>query len=302
MPLNELPPEVTQAADRTHVWLNVIMGFLVASSIASMPTWHTDQIFEVCRFIPHAQWVWSLSLLVATFVYTLGSFMDHSRAHRGVTIITGALLCAFWYLALSLCMARESYVNPHQVTGLWPLVVFILGLMYAHRAVLYANVFTGTRWALNPFQLYSVTSLVMVSIAQVIIGVSPGSVQAEFDKPAQLSLAASNLVGGIACLVGLHLRDLEMGLWIELWAYVSLTATMAFYAFTLISGNHGIPIATLSFGLSEAFVLASLHRAIQIGTYKWALLRGNLETQERLKPKLTHRAAEMTPMDEPRAD
>jgi hypothetical protein len=294
MPLNELPVEVTRTADRTHVWLNVIMGFLVSSSIASMPTWHTDPIFTVCRFIPHSQAVWSLTLLVATVVYTIGSFMAFNRAHRGVTIIVGALLCSAWYMALSLCMARDA------VNSLWPLIVFIIALMYAHRAVLYANVFTGTRWALNPFQLYCVTFLLLVSMAQVVIGVSPGSVQATFDKGTQLSLAGANMVGALACLVGLHLRDLEMGLWIELWAYFSLTATMAFYAFQIVATNHGVPIATLGFALSEAFVFASLHRAIQIAAYKWALLRGNFAAQERLKPLVTHRTVDMpTVMDDP---
>lgn len=293
MPLNELPVEVTRTADRTHVWLNVIMGFLVSSSIGSMPSWDTDPIFTVCRFVPLSRPVWALALLAATVVYTVGSFMSYNRAHRGVTIISGALLCASWYMALSLCMARESYVNPREVDSLWPLIVFIIALMYAHRAILYADVFTGTRWALNPFQLYCVVFLMLVSMTQVIIGVSPGSVQAQFDKGTQLSLAMANFVGAVACLVGLHLRDLEMGLWIELWAYVSLTATMAFYAFTIVAGSHGVPIATLGFALTEAFVFASLHRAIQIGTYKWAVLRENFETQERLKPILTHRTAEM---------
>jgi hypothetical protein len=300
MPLNELPVEVTRTADRTHVWLNVIMGFLVSSSIGSMPSWDTDPIFTVCRYVTYSRPVWAVTLLVATLVYTIGSFTAYNRAHRGVTIITGALLCASWYMALALCMARESYVSPREINGLWPLIVFIIALMYAHRAILYADVFTGTRWALNPFQLYSVTFLMLVSMAQVIIGVSPGSVQAQFDRGTQLSLAMANFVGAVACLVGLHLRDLEMGLWVELWAYVSLTATMAFYAFSIVAGSHGVPIATLGFALSEAFVFASLHRGIQIGSYKWALLRGNYETQSRLKPHLTHRKTEMpTVADDP---
>lgn len=300
MPLNKLPDDAVRAADRTHVWFNVILGFCVALTIPTMPTWNTDEIFHVAREIPHSQLIWSLSLMFATGVYSVGSFMRYERPHRGLAITIGALLCMAWYLAFSLCMARESYVKPHQVSSLWPLLVFVIGLLYGHRAVLYSNKFTGTRWGLNPFQLYSVTFLMMVSLAQVIIGVSPGSVQAMFDKQAQVSLALANMVGAITCLVGLHMRDLEQGLWVELWGYVSLTATMTFYVSQIVVANLGIPVATLGFTLSEAFVLASLHRAIQIGTYKWALLRGNYEAIDRLKPLLTHRTEEMsTVRDDP---
>jgi hypothetical protein len=94
------------------------------------------------------------------------------------------------------------------------------------------------------------------------------------------------------------MKDLEMGLWIELWAYVSLTATMAIYVAQLLMSSLGIPIATLGFTLSEAFVFASLHRAIQIGTYKYALLRRNYTAQARLKPKLTHRTDQMLSIQE----
>jgi hypothetical protein len=125
--------------------------------------------------------------------------------------------------------------------------------------------------------MYALTFLMLLSVTEVVIGVSPASVQAQFDRGTAVSLAVANFVGAACAMVGLHLRDLEMGLWIELWGYASLTATMLLYVLSELNpqGKISVPIATLGFALSEAFVFASLHRAVQIGVYKYAQFHGH---------------------------
>lgn len=284
MPINVLTDEIVRGADRTHVWFNTILGYCIVLSIPYERTWWTNPMFGVARSFPHSQLVWGGSLAVATTIYVLGSFRGYGKPHRGTIIIVGASLCFVWYFVFCMALARQTYVDPQHCSSLWPLLIFFFALLYAHRAVLYFNTFTGVRWSLNPFQLYAVTFLMLLSVTEVVIGVSPSSVQAQFDKNTQLSLAGANFVGGVVVMAGLHLRDIERGLWIELWGYASLTASLLFYVFAT-QHSVQVPIATLGFALSEAFAFASLHRAIQIGVYKWGK-RSDPEMAEKIRPHL----------------
>lgn len=287
MPLNVLPEPVIRGADRAHVWFNVLLAITLALSLPVERTWQSEPIWAVARKAPWAPYSWAIALAVAVTIYTWGSFLSYDNNHRGRVIIVGAVLCFAWYMAMALCVARESYVLPQRVSGFWAVLLFFMALMYGHRAVLYGNTLTGTRWATDPFQLYDIFFLMLVSLAQVLIGVSPNSVQAQFDKNTQLSLAAANFAGAAIAMVGLHLKDLETGLLVELWGYLSLSCTLAFYCIQLITTTH-VPNAQLGFTLSEAFVFASLHRAIQIARYKYLRRRGRHGIADRIFKQVTH--------------
>lgn len=132
------------------------------------------------------------------------------------------------------------------------------------------DTFTLHRWALNPFQMYAVTFLIAVAVAQVQLGAAPGSVQADaLDRQTMLSLAISNCIGGFIALWGLHLRDLEAALWVEFWGYMVLIFVLGFYVY-LLTQNQANPNATYGFGFAEAFVYAAVHRSVQILLYKRA--------------------------------
>lgn len=294
MPINYLPDLVVRGADRAHVWFNVLMGVTIALSLPMERTWKTEPMWMLARQVPWSPYSWALALAAAVAIYTWGSFLSLDNPHRGRVVIFGALLCAAWYMALALSIARETYVQPKEVSSIWPVLLFFISLMYAHRAVLYSNTFTGSRWATDPFQLYDISFLLLVSLAQVVIGVSPQSVQAQFDRGTQVSLAFANMVGACIALVGLHLKRLETGLWVELWGYISLTLTLAFYCYQLLISTTG-PIATLGFTLSEAFVFASLHRAIQVIRYKYHRKHRRYDIADPLFKQLTHGYSSVIP-------
>jgi len=133
--------------------------------------------------------------------------------------------------------------------------------------------FTMRRWGTNPFQLYNLFLLLQVSINQIIIGVPETSAQAALSHDAQVALAICNCTGAAISAYGLHLRDFETGLWIELSGYASLAGSLGLY---IVMVFLLFPLPNTSFGLAliEAFVLASIHRSIQIVRYKRARRRG----------------------------
>lgn len=129
--------------------------------------------------------------------------------------------------------------------------------------------FTLHRWALNPFQMYGVSFLLAVAIAQLALGATPGSIQEELEINTLLALATCNTIGAVIAMVGLHTKELEEALWVELCGYLCLIFVLGFYVIMLI-GNRVSIQASYGFGLSEAFVYAAIHRSGQILLYKRA--------------------------------
>lgn len=135
------------------------------------------------------------------------------------------------------------------------------------------------RWATNPFQLYSLFLLMQVSANQIVIGVPFGGPQEALDRQAQIALAAVNLFGAVVSAYGLHLRNLERALWVELCGYVSLVGSLGMFVY-LVFVMQPLPNTSFGLALSEAFVLASLHRSIQIIRYKLARRHDRLVTDK----------------------
>lgn len=133
----------------------------------------------------------------------------------------------------------------------------------------FSRTFTVRRWALNPFQLYDMAFMMAAAIAQIVLGATPSSVQADLDPKTLLSLAVCNMVGGGIALLGLHLRDLETALWVEFYGYLCLVFVLGYYLFLLADQRVNVS-ASYGFALSEAFVFAAIHRSVQILLYKRA--------------------------------
>lgn len=136
----------------------------------------------------------------------------------------------------------------------------------------WVDFFTMHRWATNPFQIYGVSFLMAVAIAQIALGVAPNSVQADLDRKTVLALAVCNVFGAGIVMFGLHLRDLESALWVEFCGYFGLIFVLGTYVF-LLSQHQINPNATYGFAFAEAFVFAAIHRSVQILLYKRARTR-----------------------------
>lgn len=120
---------------------------------------------------------------------------------------------------------------------------------------------TLERWNKNPFQMWMLVFLMQVSANQLLIATSTMGALAEQPRDAQVSLAACNLLGGIIVFVALHLREKVLGKWVELCGYIALTGSMGIYTWLVLRVSMP-PNTSFGLGLSEAFVVASMHRWI----------------------------------------
>lgn len=143
------------------------------------------------------------------------------------------------------------------------------------------SAYTMRRWLTNPFKVCLVAMLWQANFQQLALtGPSP-SVAGDLDYRGRLFLTVANLIGGCIAFVGLHLRDFEMSLWIEVSAYISLIGTLGIWI-TLIYLT--VPLPNTSYGLNatEAFVLAAVIRSWLILRYKLAVAKRDIPKQARL--------------------
>lgn len=269
MILSRLTEKELGTVDKILGWLLILLGFVIAMAIAADPAGWEDPVFTVVRRLPYTPYSWAGLLAIGTFVYGFGERSPIRWRSRGRIIIVGALLCSMWWLSLSLMMARMVYEEPTRITILWPFCTFFCAVLYATRIIVYADAFSGDRWRTNPYQLWGMLFVVIVSLAQIIIGVAPGTIFTEVEHPVQLQLALVNFLGSIVVLVGLHLKNTEKGINLELAGTLSLVATVAWYCAS-VTQKQVLAGTTLGFGLAEAFLFATFHRGIQIITLKYA--------------------------------
>jgi hypothetical protein len=172
------------------------------------------------------------------------------------------------------------------MVAFWALFAASWGAFYKVWPIpLLRRTFTMRRWGNNPFQLYNLMLLLQVSVNQIVIGVPETSAQAALDHQAQVALAGCNLVGAAISAYGLHLRDFEFGLWVELSGYAALAGSLGIYI-TLVFLLFPMPNTSFGLALTEAFVLASIHRAVQIVRYKVARHRRTQIAAQRLRERI----------------
>ena len=126
--------------------------------------------------------------------------------------------------------------------------------------------YTWQRWRTSPFQMYTTVFLLLVSTAQLGLGISPASPQAHLDAPTQMALSFCNFIGASITLYGLHLKNLHSSLRLELCGYLSLVFVLAAYI-ALLTADQYLAVTTYGFAFSEAFVYAAVHRSVQIFLY-----------------------------------
>lgn len=142
---------------------------------------------------------------------------------------------------------------------------------------------TVRRWNRNPYQLWMVLIMMWVSLNQINYFVPVTGAVADLARESQLWLACCNLFGGVIVMAGLHMRDRTLGTWIELSGSVALVGSMGLYVWLVMSVSEG-PTTSFGLGLSQAFVLASLHRGTLI-----AIEKVKVEVRYRRREEL-HRA------------
>lgn len=291
MPLNHLSEKHLKIADRMFASLLSLWGYVAAIAMASDTAGWDDPVFNVVHKVPFTPYSWAIGLVIATSVYTAGEVLGHHHRHRGALIITGATLCMFWQLAMAVGMSRMVYEQPGRITDLWPLIMFIMAVFYSTRIVIYSNIFFGKRWNTNPYQLWATLFLMIVSMSQMIIGVAPTSVFTEVEHPVAFQAATVNFLGAAIVMFGLHLRNQDRGLSLELAGTISLVGTLGWYI-SLVLHKEDLAGTTLGFGLVEAYLFATLHRSIQIVVLKVARHSGNESLERRmteaLRPSVTN--------------
>lgn len=297
--LNHLPEDTLRTSDKALAWLLVLFGIVVSMGLAIDPAGWDDPVFHVVRQVPFRHFFWSATLAVATLIYAAGELIAVHSRRRGTIVIFGATLCAAWCLALTLAMTRMVYILPSRITLLWPLVMFFVSCLYLYRAIIYANAFTIIRWNTNPYQLWCTTFLMSSSLAQLIIGIVPSSVFTEIERPVAVQLALTNFMGGAVVMFGLHLRNKDIGLNLELSGAMSLVATVGWYCVEIARHNI-LAGTTMGFALDEAFLFGSFHRAVQIIALKYARWRGHPRMESRMTQALVPEI--VVPTSEDRSD
>lgn len=281
--VNYLDEREFRSAERLTAWILTLLGYSTAlGMVIDGSGWH-DPVFRIVSKVPGTPYSWAGALAVFAFIFNIGYVQSRHVRWRGKLIIAGSLLCAIWWMGMSLCMTRVVYEIPSRVTILWPLVTFGISCFYLTRVIVYSDLFAGDRWNTNPYQLWATTFLMLASLSQVIIGIAPVSILSEIERPAALTVGGANLFGAVVVMFGLHLKDKEAGLMYELAGAVSLVLTLGWYCGSVL---HRQPLSgtTLGFSMPEAFVFATLHRGIQIMSLKWARSSG----RERLEKRMIH--------------
>lgn len=143
--------------------------------------------------------------------------------------------------------------------------------------------YTLRRWLTNPVKMFIVGMLWQANFQQLALTGPTASLAGDLDYRARLALTLANLVGGAICFYGLHLRDFELSLWVELSAYISLIGTLGMWVF-LVYWSVPLPNTSYGLNLTEGFVLATaLIRAPEILWYKRALRRGDTNGIARMR-------------------
>jgi hypothetical protein len=259
--LSRLAEPELRTVDRIFAWLLILFGYVIAMTMSLNKAGWTDPVFRIVRKVPGTPVSWAAALTLAVTVYAAGELINTVKRRRGCLIITGSILCASWCLAMCLSMARMVYEEPTRITTLWPMVMLFMALLYGSRAVIYANAFTGYRWTTNPYQLWGMLLLMMVSLSQIVIGISPESLLKNIPEPVVLQFALVNFMSAAVVMFGLHLRNKETAINLELSGTVTLFATLGWYFVSELQ-HHELAGTMIPFGLTQALfitVFKSVH-------------------------------------------
>lgn len=139
------------------------------------------------------------------------------------------------------------------------------------------------RWLTQSFMMCGVGLLMQASIWQLVLGNTQlVMTSGEIDPHSVPYLTFANLVGTAIVFYGLHLRNWESSLWVEVSGYASMLWSLALWIL-FVYLTAGLPNTSYGLNLTEGFVIASFIRAYLIARYKWALHRDDVPTKLRLR-------------------
>jgi len=142
-----------------------------------------------------------------------------------------------------------------------------------HPMVWIRGTYTFARWRVNEWQMLACGLIWQATIWQLTLSkadIKVLSCLGEVDLKSQIALTCANLVGSSLAFYALHLRDLEVSLWVELCGYMSLVGTLGIWIL-MVYIREPLPNTGFGLNLTEAFVLASAIRMFKIVQYKRAL-------------------------------
>lgn len=142
--------------------------------------------------------------------------------------------------------------------------------------------YTLSRWLTNPFKICIVAMLWQANFQQLALTGPIASMAGDLNYQSRLLLTLTNLLGAAFCFFGLHLRDFEMSLWIELGSYIAMIGTLGLWV-TLVYLTIPLPNTSYGLNLTEAVIIAACIRAPLILRYKRALRRGDVKKTARLR-------------------
>jgi hypothetical protein len=144
------------------------------------------------------------------------------------------------------------------------------------------STFTLRRWLSQPFMLCGVGLLQQASIWQLVLGNSQTVMTSgELAPRSVVFLSIANLVGSTIVFYGLHLRDWEQSLSLELSGYLSMIWPLLLWV-ALVYLDVPLPNTSYGLNLTEGFVIASGIRIVLILRYRWAWWRGDIEAYRKL--------------------
>lgn len=131
---------------------------------------------------------------------------------------------------------------------------------------------TWSNWKTHPWQMWSLTALVVwaVGILADPNAIMQGTLNTTgLNNPHTLNvIAASNLVGALISLTGLHMKDREFGIGAEVSGYIVLTSSMIFYLVMSVILIGPQAFARVGTATSVGYTAAMIHRSIQILVYQ----------------------------------
>jgi hypothetical protein len=143
----------------------------------------------------------------------------------------------------------------------------------AHPITWLRSTYTLKRWLTDPFQVCIIAMLWQANFQQLALTGPSSSLAGDLDYRSRLYLTLANLVGACVCFYGLHLRDFERSLRLELGSFLALAwtlgiwVTMVYYTVTLPNTSYGL-------NLAEGTLIACVIRGVLIQRYKSSLKHG----------------------------
>lgn len=115
--------------------------------------------------------------------------------------------------------------------------------------------------AKHPLQISVLAWWILACLAQLVLGAPPSAIALE--PGTQLILLVLLLVSSTVCLAGSLIRDVVLGLALELWGWVGICVLFIVYGYVMVTAATDIQTAAGAI-MFPAFIFGGIWRVIQI--------------------------------------